>query len=257
MIKSKYKIKRFFTLIEMIVTLSVFLILIAIVLTFYDTVFKATESSRNSSDVFSNARVALDVITRDIQCIFYKNEIVPFWHKGETGVGTGEYDNDLIAFISATPLPQSDGLSSKLCEVKYQLSNTLINEGWILRSVTGDDSDSWNFQDNFDVIETSPDGNDYAFSADNSSNEEYEAFIPYVRALSFECYDNTGNEIPATGYTKTQFPYSIRVSLTLVDENAWIKYENLRVGDPGRAEAVLDESERTFTKTIFVGDHGQ
>ena len=258
------RVQRFFTLLEMIVTLAVFLILISIVLTFYDTVFKASEASRNSGGVFSNARVALDIITRDIQCVFYKNGKIPFWHidkiATEVDFTDPNYHNDLLAFISATPLPQSNN-SSKLCEVKYQLYNDNDDPsdplaGWIRRSVTGDDSvDSWNFQDNFEVGEN---GIGNAFTANDDSSDPYEKLIPNVTGLTFECYKKDGLTPTAT---RTEFPYSIRIILSLVDDATWQKYTNLMsTGDQDnkvRAEAVKYENERTFTKTVFVGEHGQ
>ena len=270
------KIKRFFTLLEMVVTLAVFLILIAIVLTFYDTVFKMTEVSSSSSMIFENARIALDIISRDIQCIYYKNEETPFWHKGnyvyldpddilKADPDWGEYSYDLLAFVSATPLPQSEVIS-RLCEVKYQLyfdpDLDLDSAGWILRSVTGDNSDSWNFQDNFDV---GLNGANYAFTADNSSSEPFQKLIPNVTGLSFNCFDKEGDQLyvldpdidPDIDPDSTQFPYSIQVTLSLMDKNSWQKYKNLFKVDFLAAEAVKYENERTFTKTIFVGEHGQ
>jgi type II secretory pathway pseudopilin PulG len=261
---STYKIKKLFTLLEMVVTLAVFLILIAIVLTFYDSVFKATASSRNNTGVFSNARVALDVITRDIQCIYYKNGIIPFWYVDKQytidNSWEDQYQNDLMAFISATPLPQNslgEEMSSNLCEVKYQLYNDIDPSepfaGWIRRSVTGDyETDSWNFQYNFNVGETNENN---AFTANDDSSAPYENLISNVTDLRFECYKKDGISFTTTA---TEFPYSIRVILSLVDDLSWQKYENLIIsGNQAEAEAVLFEHERTFTKTIFVGEHGQ
>ena len=253
--KYLFKIKRFFTLLEMVVTLAVFLILVAIVLTFYDTVFKVSSSSSNTSRAFENARVALDIITRDIQCIYYKNEMIPFWHKGETVSYAEEYQNDLLAFISATPLPQSDNISSKLCEVKYQLYNhsdlNEANAGWILRSITGDDcGDTWNFYDNFDV---DSDGATNAFTANDDSSAPYQRLIPYVTDLTFECYDKAGGIIDDLESDSTKFPYSIQVELSLMDSTAWEKYKT-----EGADQLIIEaQNKRTFTKTIFIGEHGQ
>ena len=161
--KIKRTIKHYFTLLEMIVALAIFLILIAVVLNFYDSIFMISSSSRNNSEVFSNARTAMDVITRDIQCIYYKNEMIPFWHvskkTAENEFILQEYHNDLLAFVSASPLPQSYSNASRLCEVKYQLHNSVdlkdSSAGWIMRSVTADNSGGlWNFQYNFEKDET-------------------------------------------------------------------------------------------------------
>jgi hypothetical protein len=252
-----FKVKHYFALLEAIVSLAVFLIFIATVLIFYDAIFNVTISSKNSKNLFSNARTALDIITRDIQCIYYKNEMIPFWHKGETGSGNGEFDNDLLAFISATPLPHSSDISSKLCEVKYQLYNENQDnpdpalEGWIRRSVTGDNDEiKWNFQYNFNV---GIDDVNNAFTANDDSSEPYFKFIPYVTELTFECYDKNGVEILPTGYMATQFPYSIRVNLSLMDDVSWKKYKT----DGADKYLIKIQNVRTFSKTIFVGEHGQ
>ncbi|MCF7792353.1 MAG: hypothetical protein K9M56_10210 [Victivallales bacterium] len=252
------KIKKYFTLMEMVVALAVFMILIAIVLTFYETVFEVSSTSRNSSNVFSNARVALDIISRDIQCIYYKNEMTPFWNvskdNAEAAGWDKQYQNDLIAFVSATPLPQNEGNISPLCEIKYQLFNdpdlSEDTAGWLLRSATGDNSDSWNFQYNFTAGGT---GAGNAFTADNSSSEPYHKLIPNVTDLKFTCRGIDGSSLGTSAAGTTLFPYSISVELTLMDDVSWKKY----ITGGADKELIEQQNSRTFTKTIFVGEHGQ
>lgn len=273
MLRFKKNIKKKFTLTEMVVALAVFLTMMVIVLNFYDTIFNASELSKNDSMIFSNAKTALDIITRDIQCIYYQNSMTPFWHKGETISDPKKYNEELLAFISATPLPEDNNNMSKLCEVKYQLFNPDLYDpninpddsdsaGWIMRSVTGDNNSKWNFQYNLTADET---GSLNAFTCDDSSSSSFKKLIPYVTSLSFKCYDKNGNEISTSENSTTDFPYSIQINLKLLDQSSWKKITTI-LKDSGlainttsdyAAWKIRVENEREFSKTIYLGEHGQ
>ena len=220
----------------------VILVTISVVLTIsFNAIYRTTTIARNESELIQNARVAIDLIARDIQCIYYENGKTPFWHKGKGNdltPPTDRYNNDLLCFISDTPLPAT-GSTSNVSEIKYQLSNGLDGDtGWLLRSVTSDNSDSWNFINASYSV---------AFTADTASSEEYEKVIPYVIDLSFTCYDNNQSVLAPES---TAFPYSIDIELKLVDRDTWKKWDEDNSYNK-------EKYERLFTKSVSIGNRGQ
>lgn len=272
-----------FTLTELVVTMAVFVILLAVLLRFYGTAYKATSSSSEQSMIFENARIAMDLMTRDVQCAYYKNGVTPFWHHAAVGSSWGEYRNELLAFIAATSLRPNDE-STKICKIKYQkyysTNTTTSNFGWLRRSVTGDkDNDGntnpkWNFYNNFIVGYTTEDtpGGDTpvaALTANSMAHENYQKVIPYVTELSFTCYDKTGNTISSDPTTSiaadacqsTAFPFAIEIILKLMDKNSWAKWISIGgcdgSGETSQARDFRISKERTFRKMILLGNRGQ
>ena len=149
-----------FTLIELIVALAVLVLLVTVILQMFNTVNKSTDQSRAKIEMFENARIALELISRDIHTIYYETDAVPFWHwapvtPSSPPASWGENRNEFLAFISATSIPPNDNITSTLCEVKYQKyysdTHDVDSDGWLMRSVTGNvetdnttDSD-WNY----------------------------------------------------------------------------------------------------------------
>lgn len=214
----------YFTLIELIVSMAVFAILMLIIMSFFDSAQRVWTESYNKSTAYENARIAFDLIERDLQCIYYERDKIPFWHKDDTSSLTPSwtmYKNQMLAFISETPIPPNELCESNLYEVKYQLYSAASHndpyDGWIMRSVTGDKTDAgdnnvydassnpggkWNFNQNFNVGRT---GETNAFTGDADSSGpaissipsspdfaryDYEKMkiIPYVTGLEFICY---------------------------------------------------------------------
>jgi hypothetical protein len=282
MFNSKNK-KFFFTIFELIVAFAVFMILIIIVLRLYSGVYSVTSKASRQGMVFENARIAMDLITRDLQCAYYRNGAAPFWHwkPDNKPAAWGDYRNELLAFVSATSLPPNDVCNSNLCEIKYQLfySTNKENEynGWLRRSATGDHTTSasnpkWNFYYNTgvgyetDILLTNSSG----FTANSTSSEDYQKVIPHVTELNFTCYDKDGNVIEPdknitvieNAGTVTDFPYSVEVEMKLMDKDSWAKWLSLFSGtdypetEPASASSFRQQNERQFKKTVFIGERG-
>ena len=291
-----------FTLIELVLAMAIFAVLLVIIARFYNSAYKATSRMNEQSNTFENAKIALDLITRDIQCIFYENSQTPFWHWRPPDpinppAGWGQYRNELLAFVSATNMLPNNSCTSKLCEVKYQkyyaTSHSDSNSGWLRRSATGNklsdgtDNLKWNYYNNLVIGYTTATTTVIdevtleelevpvaAFTANSASSDSYQKVIPYVVDLSFTCFgfDENGNEITITpdqtistaadSGTMTGFPFSIEISLTLMDKSSWQKW--IAVGgnanpkdDADSVETFRKSRERTFTKTVLIGNRGQ
>ena len=296
--------KKSFTLIELFVSISVFTIILLVLVSFLKTVHTASNISRGEKNVFENSRIALDLITRDIQCIYYGADSAPFWHwkPASPPAVWGVYRNELLAFVSATPLPPNDICTSDLCEVKYQLyyatNSADTSAGWLRRSVTGNkttsgDNNKWNFNNNYSTTpgpnflvgfaSGSDSGVPYAsFTANSDSNGDYQKLIPYVTKFEVTCYrrEEVDSKIiidpdtqistaavststqPTTLPDGMEFPYSIQISLSMLDKDSWQKWISIG-GEPGTLQSsgnIYDfrrKHERTFTKTVLIGNRGQ
>ncbi len=287
--------KKFFTLIELIAVMAIFIVIVAIVMGLYNTAHKATSATNEHTMTFENAKIALDLMTKELQCIYYENDTIPFWwHKLDdkhSETAWNVYRNELLAFITATSYKPNENCTTKLCEVKYQLyytnDGTNSNAGWLRRSVTGNklstydalgypkDNPKWNYYNNLTVGYTTNTmvGTDTpiaSFTANSMSSENFQKVIPYVTDLTFDCFDETGASILPDNSTaitsddcsSTELPFSIELTLKVMDKNSWQKWLNIG-GDPSlgneesKAEDFRKKHERTFKKTILIGNRGQ
>ena len=259
-----------FTLLEIVVGMIVLTIMILTLTITFNAMHKATDISKSETELFQNASVALDVMTRDLQCIYYENGLIPFYHKGKGSNITDPYNNDLLCFISSTPLHPA-GANTNVCEIKYQLHSTdnLTDEtaGWLLRSATGDrdmldpttNNEKWNFWSNQDYYDS--DDSEFAFTANDKSSEEYGSLIPYVTELNFNCFSRDDDIISGDEEDSKTFPFSVEINLKLLDRNSWKRWiaidERHDNGESLDAIIYRRKNERTFIKTIQVGNRGQ
>jgi type II secretory pathway pseudopilin PulG len=280
-----------FTLIELLAAMGVLSLIMFVLISFFSSAQKAWTMSNARAETYENARIALDLITRDLQCAYYEENKIPFWHRSNmsgiwAAVPYEQYFNEALYFVSATSNPPNDDCDSRLCEIAYQLyysPTTSSNEGWLRRSTTGSNlsggatNTRWNFYNKFTVGAS---GGAFAFTGRAGttaadSNDTYQKVIPHVVNLTFICYNKQGVEIKpnATGMLTTGFPYAVKVELTLMDSSSWNKW--LSMGgesdkiytnhvptppiliDTDSQSAFRKLNERTFTKTIFLGERGQ
>lgn len=265
---SKTRITGYFTLIELIAAMGVFAILMVVVMSIFTAANRAWSNCRGRSEVYENARIAMDLISRDIQCTYYEYGKIPFYHY--TG-GAGTNDNETLFFVSATSIGPSTTYTSKICEIAYSFYNqdtTGCKAGWLVRSATADNNpEKWNYYNKlapnqvFAVSDaTIPPV--YAFTQNNNSKEGYTPVVPNVVKLSFVCLKADGSLInPST--TPNMFPYSVIANLTLLDGNSWSKWlaqggkPDDPTNDPAPAKTFREQNERKFSKTIIIGERGQ
>ena len=263
-----------FTLLELIVSMAVFTLLMYTLLLFFDSAQKAWVQTSHRGAIYENTRVAFDLIERDIVSVFYEQDRIPFWHKGVTDATWGNNRNEMLCFVSNTNTPPNGNCISKLCEIKYQLHYpTDFNDadiGWLMRSATGDhlvaDIDhpdgvantKWNFYDNFLVGMS---GTGKTFTANTDSSDAFARVIPYVTNVIFTCYKLDGSEItPDTNSSSsscTGFPYAVRVDISMMSRNSYMKWIALSKGGAPNANTFRSENEITFTKTFLIGERGQ
>jgi type II secretory pathway pseudopilin PulG len=120
-----------FTLIELLMAMSIFLILSVIMMRFFNSAQQIWSKTSQRNAVYSDARIALDLMARELQTAMYNNDlfdtstavrsIYPFWHQKIGIINNTYYTNfeqTQLNFIAATDL-KPDGAESNICEVRY------------------------------------------------------------------------------------------------------------------------------------------
>lgn len=283
-----------FTLLELILAMGILAVIMMIMLSFFSAAQKAWMTSSANAEIYENARIAMDLMTRDLQAALYNDEnstkgICPFWHESESRIN----------FISSTNVGDNTNDTSNIREVKYARGDsnmyqndlnegTKLKPGWLVRSVTGnycvDPSypndktkplNKYNFtlfpksdgdgQRAYKVFKEIAGGTDDA----NKSSVDFNHVVPYVLSLKFTCYNNSLQDMVANGiYTynsstaapSTPFPYAIKIELTLLDRVSWLKWKALG-GDVDNPDSdsvtpkkFREAQQRTFTKMIYLGE---
>lgn len=259
-----------FSLIELAVSISIFLIIIAIVMNFYGTARNVWTISENKRQTFEDGRIALELISRDLHTIYYTPNTAPFWFKNKTTTGEW-YDAQSINFISLIDMADDMGSSSGMYEVKYFLwypENGISSDsdGWLMRSVTGDASPKWNFAEY--PLSVGLSGTNNALTANNDSNEPAHKLIPFVTRMEFNCFNRTGTAIAPNDNKPQELPYSVELRISILSKSEWQKWISIG-GSPAKAidgtEAMSnlsaaifrEKNEIIFSKTILLSERGQ
>ncbi|MCK4982534.1 MAG: hypothetical protein KAS17_06400 [Victivallaceae bacterium] len=147
-IRKKHNI-RHYTIVEVMVAMAIFLVMMTIMMQFFTSAQKVWNLSSKRNDMYADARVAMNLMTREIQSMLFRNEatdgtgIYPFWYEWsdfddtmplpslahansrrtdlDTYLKTEENLQYLtqLNFISTTDLkPVDEG--SDICEIRYR-----------------------------------------------------------------------------------------------------------------------------------------
>lgn len=269
MIKKRLQKLKIFSLIELSVSIAIFIVIIAIVLNFYGTAKNAWSISETKRQAFEDGRTALELVSRDLQSIYYTANTAPFWHKAKTSTNQW-YDSQSLNFISLIDI-RDESDSSGMYEVKYLLWHpengvTSDSDGWLMRSITGDASLKWNFTEY--PLSVGLSGVNNAFTANNDSSEVPHKIIPFVTKIEFNCFNRTGALIVPTQNAPQELPYSIELRIYILPKSEWQKWLSIG-GSPATAigstemtsnptAAVFREkNEIIFNKTILLSERGQ
>ena len=152
---NRKKIIRNYTIVEVMVAMGIFLIMMTIMMQFFTSAQKVWNASAKRNMIYADARVAMNLMTREIQSILYYNDstdlpnsIYPFWYEwtrtnadGNTRASEIENhyteNNELfeysgsayltaLNFISTTDLKPFDR-GSDVCEIRYRFAPIYYN----------------------------------------------------------------------------------------------------------------------------------
>lgn len=265
MMKKIYKRKSNFTIVELLVAMGVFSILMLALMQFFTGAQQIWQKSSARSEVFENARVALDLIATDLQCAYYemnhsKKRI--FFAADDYDANSyasidDAYDNtyEKIAFATVRSAAKS-GAGSKLCQVKYWLDTSTADELYTLKvDEIWDDSADWKITTDMGSDISGIYKDDYtgtAFEKNGTANK----IVPNVLSLGFKLYNKNGTEID-TANTADRFPYKVEITLTVVDKASFDRWKSVTGGATGQRNSdILKPGMRRFTRVVLI-ERGQ
>lgn len=216
-----YNKKRQFTILELIVSMSVLLVMMTIMMRFFSDAQKAWFASSGQAEIYDNGRIAMDLITSDLNAISFSTRPVNCRHTAES-----------LGFFSY--------LKGDLKKVRYQVCTAANNKNYFLtRSVYTDEND-------FAVGATK----NTVFPLPPSDDSTFKRIIPNVVSIKFTCYDDKLIETT----TDDQFPWYIKIDLGLLGSKNFAKWEALKkVGKEEKIEPYIVP----ISKLIYLGYRGQ
>ncbi len=225
-----------FTLIELSLAMGILAVIMLVMMQFFSEAQQAWTSSYNRAEIFDNASIAMDLISRDLQCAYYKSQDSTHYTPFIISM-SGTPRN--VAFYSTTPYPPNDECTSPTCEVKYEWDSS-DTKGWLKRYATGNMDDSGSSNSHWDI--PPPLATSSPFNTADSARE----VIPYVTDFEITGYDKNG-----TTMSSDNTPYIVKIVLSLMTKEAYDKWKESGSDD------VRKRYERTFTKFVVIGDRGQ
>lgn len=213
----KKHIIRHYTIVEVMVAMGIFLVMMTIMMQFFTSAQKVWSAASKRNMLYADARVAMNLMTREIQCMLYSNEpndvngIYPFWYEwkamnADTGliapklsVADNYNVNYLTAlnFISTTDIKAVDK-GSDICEIRYKFipiyfdgTPTVSNAkgGTLKRACTGEWIDDSHDDPDWDFVKF----NTNPCNADRINeiweDADFITVISGVYSLRFSCYN--------------------------------------------------------------------
>lgn len=152
--------------------MAVFTIIALIMMRFFSSAQQIYSKVSQRNNTFSDARIALDMMARELQCSLYNNSpspqgIYPFWFEKVRDINDNYYttfEQTQLNFIATTDMKPA-GAISNICEIRYGFvpagplppavnlykidsaysaetnaagAYVAIDEGWLVRSCTAD-----------------------------------------------------------------------------------------------------------------------
>ena len=85
MLVRKKHIIRHYTIVEVMVAMGIFLVMMTIMMQFFTSAQKVWNLASKKNMMYADARVAMNLMTRELQSMLYDNEVdtgtYPFWHE--------------------------------------------------------------------------------------------------------------------------------------------------------------------------------
>lgn len=220
-IKKKPYICKPFSLIELVAAMVLFIFLMIIIVTMFNSTQETFSTSVDRDNIYSNVSMVFNLMTRDLQSSLYEDDKIGFWQQSE---------NELN-FIAVAD-------SSKICEIryKYKPDNPTDNTYTIQRSEVDSDKHAWNFY------------NKQLSSAGTMNSGVFRDLMGNVTELKFTCFDKGNNIILPSESNDTAYPYSVKIDISCLSEKGALLYKETNDNEIKRL------NERKFTKTVYLGE---
>ncbi len=230
---------RQFTLVELLAAMAVLVIMMFLLFRFIAGAQQAWSVATSSQEVYEKSRIAMDLITRDLQSAIARANDVPGQH-----IRFQQVDFDKLRFVSNGAVgaggSESSPSVSLLAEVGYQFDATNYAFERALENSAG-------LATGWDLYEDRS-GAPSCINKQGGFNE----VIDGVLGVQFICYnEGMGAVTPWLGTAvETAVPYAVDVRLRIMDGKSFNRWKLLTGPDKSRLES---EVALTFSKMIFLG----
>ncbi len=255
--------KSAFTLVELLVAMAVFSVLMLALMQFFGSAQKLWTYTARKVNMYEDARVAMDLMARDIQSAYYVKDTTPFWHDPVSA------NFESLCFVAVTANRANSHCESRLSKAMYGVEIASL-KNYLTYTLTGDktsigaaNTTNWNFH-----LNSPPLLPDTTFAAFDVPNDVHKV-IPYVVGLNFTCFNRNGVVLnPGTAGTdgiddKYEFPYAVKIDLTLLNKQSFAKWKTIGgdldtpANDSGNIKTFRENNQRKFSRMILIGERGQ
>jgi len=219
---------RCFTLVELMAAIAILVLLMYMLFRFISSAQTAWSLTNSSTEVYEKARIAFDLITRDLQAAVARSDDVPGRH-----IRFKQNAADELTFVSCTQ--PTRGSLSDFCEVGYHLDTYTFERALVDSPTCG-----WN------IYETNP--------SEGTVNDQtgFQKVIGGVLSMGFVCYDDSMNTATWSGMNyETSLPFAVQVTMRLMDDQSFKTWQT--VSGAARTD-VENRAARSFTKMVFLGN---
>jgi len=224
-----------FTLIEMLAAMAIFVVIMFALFRFMVSAQQVWSMTNSSAEVYNNARIAMDLIGRDLQgAVARSND----WWKadGEGKDITFDASSAKLLFVTVGE-PASKYATSNIIEVGYRLDPDNITT--LQRRLRDNKDDNWGPYGDRDSFASDPAPEPDEDTGD-TGDTDWQDIIDAVIGLEFTVFNPDNNPLPDL----------VQVELTLLDRNAMKLYDKLTGAARDR---IVERHARTFTRTFFLG----
>ena len=207
-----------FTLLELMVGMTVLSILMLMLLQFLISSQRTLDWSDRMWRIYENSRIVFDLVERDLQaCVTSStpDDEIPFYIGAPDVTDTNKALH--MCFV-ASIVPPNDNATSRLCEISYRFHESTApeiagNSSLTLyrRIITNVDGPDWNFQ-------SSP---TWYTNDDVNTDGDYQKVVGGIRNFSVQFFYDaaTAITVPTGGIDTTVKPTSVRITFDLFDES--------------------------------------
>ncbi|OGV36809.1 MAG: hypothetical protein A2020_03265 [Lentisphaerae bacterium GWF2_45_14] len=247
-----------YSLIELLAAMAVFTILILALMQFTSSAQKIWTGSNAKTMMFEDARIALNLIARDLQCAYYNSTYYGPYKVYDQVATSADFDRiDFVAKLSEKPAFNTGTSSTNLAEVRYWWEGPTAADDLrckLYRSVVGDVlTTEWNF------YTCTEDGQDAVFPAGDinpGTTVNSSDVIPYVVDFSIKPLKATlASGALQLATDQAEFPYAVIISISLLEKGYYLKWQGTGSTDTGHI--LVKNNKRTFSKIVLLGDRGQ
>ncbi len=233
----------FFTLVELLAAMGVLVILMGVMFQLLSGAQRAWELVARNTEVYENARIVFDVISRDLEsAVAWKDDIQgkDLVFRQANPALVSPYASPDLCFVSENDVTES---AAGILEIAYR--HDPVNHLFERAMLDASDSD-WN------PYRSGSERAAVATFFNWVAPEKKGPVIEGVLAMSFVCLDTSFVPQPWDGLLETSIPTVVQVKLKLIDAASYKRWKRFEeAGNLAARNELENRQARRFSKNIF------